>query len=608
MKDCIITDEFIIDLTYVKTNFTEENPRFKDTFWTKYTLPVDIQLTRDFKSKVGNYSSFIAMNLKKNQDCYHVFEGKIFKGKLEISDIRKKTIKIQVDSGFETLPNFEKKLNELPFAVIKVDDIYSHANSIVTKKYPEVNYNFPKLIPVEYNKDSPEWKYFGGFLNNRISTPQGTIFPENTVENSMDVYNRNIIHPLIYLMHMLIVGFEDAGFILKGDILEDRFLQNRCVYSGENYYSTGNQEYQKLNVFQLEFFDHEDFSGNIFGHWEKSIKIDAPGKYRLIGYAFTENNGNCTLEIFRNGSSISLIGSGTTSDKLSFDIVIDVSIDEAEAGVDLKLLYFGKAINDKSNNEGVNIGVAEIQLNPIRQNTADGTAIPFIFNTDRIDLKKACPDMTFGEVVTTVKNWGNYELIFDGNIVFMNIIKIDKTKDPEDFRPYEVDEPLRNFAEKQSFNLKFPTVEGLLLEDIFYDENGYTLNKTPVPEGTTEIPINGFCLPLEKISGITTAKTFQENSLMLVYYEGLNENGDNHAKNPPGLHGKELAENNKEWFMNRLTNWIFRWTFTIYKSKLRKFNIRSEIFAYNKKHWIKSWVKNSISKKKYSVEIETETY
>lgn len=190
----------------------------------------------------------------------------------------------------------------------------------------------------------------------------------------------------------------------------------------------------------------------------------------------------------------------------------------------------------------------------------------------------------------------------------MNIIKIDKTKDPEDFRMYEAQDPVRNFTDKQSFNLKFPEVEKLTLDNIFYDENGYTINKSPIPENTTEISINGFCLPMAKSGGVTTAKTFQENSLMLVYYDGLNENGDNHAKNPPGLHGIDLAEQNKEWYMNRLTNWIYRWAFRILKSQMRKFNIRSEIFAYNKKHWIKSWVKNSESKKYYSVEIETETF
>ncbi|WP_300685868.1 hypothetical protein [Chryseobacterium sp.] len=608
MKDCIITDKFIIDLTYVKTNFTEENPRFKDTFWTKYTLPVDIELSRDFKSKMGNYSSFIAMNLKKYHDCLHVFEGKLYKGKLEISNIRNKKIRIQVDSGFETLPNFDKKLNELPFEAIQVDDIYIHANTIVKQKYPETTYNFPKLISTDYNKDSPEWKYFGGFINNRIYTADGYLFPKNTVEDSTDVYNRNIIHPLIYILHILKVGFLDAGFILMGDILEDKFLKNRCVYSSEKYYTTGNQEYQKINVFQLEFYNHVEFSGVIFANWNKKIKVTAPGKYRLIGYILTDNNGNCSLQVFRDGLLINTIGSSTASDKLSFDVEIGINVDQAEEGVDIELLYYGKAINDRNNNEGVSIGVAEIQLNPIRQNQADGSTIPFIFNDDKIDLKKACPDMVFGEVVTTIKNWLNYELIFEGNIVFMNRIRIDKTKEPEDFRIYEIADPVRDFTEKQSFNLKFPKVEGLELDDIYYDESGFKLNKSPIPEGTTEIPINGFCLPLKKVKGVTTAQTYRENSLMLVYYEGLNEYSDNSAKNPPGMHGNELAQENEEWYMNRLTNMIFRWTFTILRTKLRKYNIRSEIFAYNKKHWIKSWVKNSVSKKKYSVEIETETF
>ena len=95
---------------------------------------------------------------------------------------------------------------------------------------------------------------------------------------------------------------------------------------------------------------------------------------------------------------------------------------------------------------------------------------------------------------------------------------------------------------------------------------------------------------------------------MLVYYDGLNSQGDNHAKNPDGLHGTALAESVKDWFLNRLTNFTFKWTFTASRSKIRKFNIRSEIYAYGKKHWIKSWVKNSISDKSYSIEIETETY
>ncbi|ALR29640.1 hypothetical protein ATE47_03455 [Chryseobacterium sp. IHB B 17019] len=54
-----------------------------------------------------------------------------------------------------------------------------------------------------------------------------------------------------------------------------------------------------------------------------------------------------------------------------------------------------------------------------------------------------------------------------------------------------------------------------------------------MPKDTTEIVINGFCLPLEVLRAVTTARAYDENgALMLVYYEGFDQNGDNHAKNP----------------------------------------------------------------------------
>ena len=39
MKDQFVTETFSIDLSASDTSFTEENPRFKDSIWTKYTLP-----------------------------------------------------------------------------------------------------------------------------------------------------------------------------------------------------------------------------------------------------------------------------------------------------------------------------------------------------------------------------------------------------------------------------------------------------------------------------------------------------------------------------------------------------------------------------------------
>ena len=610
MKDKFVTENFEIDLTGIRTNFTEENPRFKNSIWTKYSLPVEINYDRNFLSKVAQYSSFNNINLPKEHSGYHVFEGRTMKGTLTFSDFRNKTAKIQIDSGFEELPNFETKLSDLQLEEKEVSDIYDHANEICLKKYPETNYNFPKLYTDEFDLQSEGWKYFDSFINNRVRPSGGSakLFPRNEIQENAkgwDCINRNIIHPMPYLLHVLKVGFADAGFNLTGDILEDVILKQRLIFSGSHYFTTADQQYQKTYIYENEYYDNV----SAVARWKKDFIISAPGKYRIIGKVFTNFSGGCYLYIKQNGVEIMQYGSGTTKNYMNYDHVIEISIDEAEQNPIFSIEYSGPTFNNLFDSEGVNIGVAEININPMRQNTTSGDAIPFVFNFNKVNLKNSVPDMTFGELVNVIKNWRNYDLTFENGTAIMNRIVIDKSKEPEDFREFEIEDPYRSKNDKKSFNLKFPEVDGLNVEDIYFDENGYSLNQTKLPKDNTEIPINGFCLPITTFRAITTAKAFQENTtLMLVYYDGLNSQGDNHAKNPDGLHGTALAESVKDWFLNRLTNFTFKWTFTASRSKIRKFNIRSEIYAYGKKHWIKSWVKNSISDKSYSIEIETETY
>ncbi len=609
MKDWFVTDFFKIDLTGLRINFTEENPRFKDTLWTKYTLPVDINYDRDFFSKVGQYSSFNNANLAKVHNGYHIFEGKTMKGTLTFTEFRNKSAKIQIDSGFEEIPNFGKKLSELPLDVLEVPDIYDHANEIVEKKYPDTNYNFPKIYTDEFDLDSEGWKYFDSFINNRVRLANSVqkYFPKNEIQENgegWDVVNRNIIHPLPYILHVLKQGFLDAGFILTGDILEDETLKQRCIFSGEHYFTTADQQYFKANVYQDEYYGNYDLGNLRFARWTKKFKIKAPGKYRIIGSCYIDGDlGNSSLTIKKDGISIAVFGGG------NFDKVIEIDIAAAEMAPEITLEFDGIVKENRFNSERVNIGVAEIKINPIRQNTSAGEAIPFVFNFNRVDLKRAVPDMTFGDLINMIKNWRNYDLTFENGVVIMNRIIIDKTKEPDDFREFEIEDPIRSRNDKKYFNIKFPEIEGVELDSVFFDENGYRFNVSPVPKDTTEININGFCLPLTTFRATTTTKAFQEaGTLMLVYFNGLDSNGDNHTINPNGLHGVEFAESVKDWFMNRLTNFTFRWTFLALKSKIRKFNIKSEIFAYNKKHWIKSWVKNSVSDKFYTVEIETETF
>ncbi|MDD1538615.1 hypothetical protein [Riemerella anatipestifer] len=612
MQDKFVTNTGV-EIPLDSTNFTyvEENPRFKDTFWTNYTLPIDISYSRDFLSSFGQYSSLNNIGLKRYHEGIHQFEGRLRKGKLEVLEFKKEMLKIQIDSGFETLPNFEKPLSELPLLNIAVDDIYNHANDIVTKKYPETVYNFPKLYTDEYNLQDEAYKYFDSFINNRNNQEGRTTkgFSRNRLENEVDVYNKNIIHPLPYLLYVLTVGFSDAGFRLEGEILEDEYLKYRLIWSGKPYHTSGDQKEHKLNVYSEEYLN-QNVNGNLyFGEWQKEILIDAPGKYNIKGHFQTQiglNDGGGRVEL--NIPTLNFSQSFSVNQSSDIQQSIDISEEQAKEGVKVIFKFKGAMGYSKVADDGVNLGLAQLQILPKRMHTKEGVPIPYIYNDNRVNLSKSVPEMNFGELVTAIKNLRNYDLEFEGNRAIMNKIKIDKYKEPEDFRMFEVENPTRFFNDKVSFNITFPDEESVVTKNIYFDETGYRLNYRSVPETATEININVISLPFTMFRSVFTAKAINSNALMLVYYDGLDNNGNNHAQNKKGLMDEELAKYLEPWFMNRLTNFRYKWTFICEKNKIRNFNIRSAIFAYNRKHWIKSWTKKSLTSNLYSIEIETETF
>ncbi|MBT0572338.1 hypothetical protein OKE68_11235 [Riemerella anatipestifer] len=612
MQDKFVTNTGV-EIPLDSTNFTyvEENPRFKDTFWTNYTLPIDISYSRDFLSSFGQYSSLNNIGLKRYHEGIHQFEGRLRKGKLEVLEFKKEMLKIQIDSGFETLPNFEKPLSELPLLNIAVDDIYNHANDIVTKKYPETVYNFPKLYTDEYNLQDEAYKYFDSFINNRNNQEGRTTkgFSRNRLENEVDVYNKNIIHPLPYLLYVLTVGFSDAGFRLEGEILEDEYLKYRLIWSGKPYHTSGVQKEHKLNVYSEEYLN-QNVNGNLyFGEWQKEILIDAPGKYNIKGHFQTQiglNDGGGRVEL--NIPTLNFSQSFSVNQSSDIQQSIDISEEQAKEGVKVIFKFKGAMGYSKVADDGVNLGLAQLQILPKRMHTKEGVPIPYIYNDNRVNLSKSVPEMNFGELVTAIKNLRNYDLEFEGNRAIMNKIKIDKYKEPEDFRMFEVENPTRFFNDKVSFNITFPDEESVVTKNIYFDETGYRLNYRSVPETATEININVISLPFTMFRSVFTAKAINSNALMLVYYDGLDNNGNNHAQNKKGLMDEELAKYLEPWFMNRLTNFRYKWTFICEKNKIRNFNIRSAIFAYNRKHWIKSWTKKSLTNNLYSIEIETETF
>jgi len=182
-------------------------------------------------------------------ECKYYHLNKIEDAIFEIEQMQQK-LSCTLRFGFEQLPSWDKKLSEISldkFTLPIGTTIYQHANTIVSQTWPAVNYNFPQIHIDKISTDDAIWAEFKKILNNRISGA----FLINEVDDVNEImYNRNIMQPLPYWLHILERGFADAGYILDGQILNDPLLKIATLYADVQYYSS--VEYTQQYIYKTE--------------------------------------------------------------------------------------------------------------------------------------------------------------------------------------------------------------------------------------------------------------------------------------------------------------------------------------------------------------------
>lgn len=568
MTDYFITSQFVLDLSRIAISYQEENPRFKDTFFTQYSLPFEFQMNADLRLRMGNYTALNATKLKKKYDGYHVLDGRARKGTLEILSVEGNLVSAQIDSGFEQLPNFEKKLCDLPLLRKRIPDIYAHANEIVDKKYPEVDYNFPKVV---YPKDKGQkgWELFFQFINNYGS--------EGFIRNEAN-RNYNIMHPMPYLLYVLKTGFADAGYELAGDILTDEDFNQQVLYSNTPYYLTTAQQEHTLTAI------------------DPTYEFATAGTWRLV----------CDNQPISGEVNIRL--------KLDNVIIREFSFEKPET------LSFTQVLTIDTTGqtlvleiEGTPQPQLSMNLNIVAQHSEDGNVIEQVINPNIVDLKRAVPDVTFGELVKTIKNWKNYDMFIKGHKLYMNHIKVEERTHAKDFRPWEVREPKKSFLSKQSYLIKFPEMDdkAYQLPVVQVTDNSYQVLKADEANtltNVTEVQIGGYCLPRIMYEGIYTAiaRKSGEQTIGMIWYDGLH-NGQNNAGFRKTLTPPLVAEYWKDWYKMRIAATEYTWSFVCNKNQFRHIALRDTILAYNQRMLIKSINKSVLDKEHYQVEITTIT-
>ncbi len=611
----IIHSKFQLDLSNYEISIIEQNHWFSDQFFTKHTLPFNFKITDELNAAMGDVLNYNSSESETYFKVYFYHNGEEYEAIFELEEFEDRDATGSVSFGLEELPNYNKKLSELPLENIKLQapaTIYTHAATIITKTWPEVTHNFVQAHTDKFEESNPQWAFFEGIVNKKTLGGSFVVNSYDAVNDNQ--LNKNIMIPQPYFLHVLSKGMEDAGYTLAGDVLTDVDLKKALFSEIAPYYYTINTDSQEMLMHSGESFEIDSYGR---GRYLKQITITQKGRYKIAGNITMRHFLLRTFVIlnFNNQEIYKKVEDFTTDYDALIDFTFPININVDYFSGPNPVLEFVSTQYPKGLIAGEyvdNRPILDLTITQLSKQDTNGNLLPTLITPNDIKLNKCVPDITFGDYVKVLKNWKNLDLIIDGSTIYMNYIEkqldITEAKSLQDF---EVRHPKRQGQKGKSFLLKFQKVtsDDYIYDEVFVDTNGSSLLGYKKLEDTSEIMINALPLPILNRSGVITAHHFVDNKskIKALLYAGAPAQ-ENLAESPTGLLIPSIYENHyREWFSFRINGQVFVWNFKMYEEQLRYLTIRDKVFAYKSHHIIKTLNKDLISPGIWLVEIETES-
>jgi hypothetical protein len=627
-----IHDNFKLDLTYLNVTFTELNQWFKDDFSTETSIPFDLYLD----SELSKNSQFQAhYNANKNQTVFIGYldkDGELKAAVLKFISIKGNFISAMINAGTSNFPSFDKKLSELKLENKSVDNLIDNAVALISKGYPETNYNFPMVHTDKYDSTSEEWHGFEKIIN-KYTAGQ---FLTNTLGSNTNVDSiRNIMQPLPYLMHVVNAGVIDAGFTLAGDILEDTDFNQALLFRDGNYYQQMIKEEVSV-AYKNADFDNLSYQNNGFQYvtFSKQITIEKKGDYILFGDinslvysarknpAWSHNRYRCSdlfITIKKNNTVISTIaqakqGEGRQNIEMgnrvdSFDIPISF-----EVGDVLKITKT-EPRRDLSPSPTPDYPEAiSLKIIPVRFRNTDGSPIISTLNLNEINLTRVVPDMTFRDLIMIIKNWKNYEFIPVDDVIYMNRIKLKLNRDAAiDISEFDIEEPERIFHDDRQFELIFTDGKSnaaYKYDSVLVSNESVIINNYTASDTVKSIKIDALPLPVITRNGVTTALSYEDETskLRVVCMKPMPAGGTPVGHWNENVLVTSIYENEyKDWLNFRINSLEWNWDFVISVEKFREVSIQTLIYAYSNYHILSEMEKERLNSMYWRITAKTES-
>jgi len=612
----LILSNLELDLSNYEFTLIEENNWLKEDTISKFTYPIEIELTNEQDAALGNISEQNLTSYNTLLDAMFYVLGEEHIAVLEIESIIGRNIVAQIRYGLEEFPNYNKRLSELLLEKFDLSvSIYAHAESIINQTWPAVNYNFPQVITDALDTSDEQWQYFEGIINKYVD---GDFIVNSFDAQNNEQLNKNIMLPMPYLLYVLQAGFLDAGFTLAGEILNDTYYKKAAVFALNDFYTNFTTQSE---VFSINTDDYQSLSGNI-GTYAETISLPEAGRYKLAGNVIIRIEDAGVLRVRSallryNGStkwSGQVIGAGNDYREqfFSIDFNIDYTGSEGDITFYSNQLYYGE-INGVRDYEAM---LFDVTLTQIAKLDVNGDFVSALVEATSIDLAKSLPDMSFGEYVTAVMKKRNYSYTITDNVISIDKRKTTNINPSEavDLSNFEVATPERNFNRGKTFEFKTFDYESEEYPQpkLFISNDGFIVDNYTKNDDTEEIIVNAIALPL-KVFGVKTAHDFlNDNSkLQMVLYSGL-ANSLNLAEDPEAISLlNNYLDDYQDWFNFLLTSQNLNWVFEASYEELSELKIRSIIYAYRQFHVIRKLTRKTYVSSNRGVllehEIETES-